>query len=225
MPVWNFLKNPCLSSTFKTDGILCFSLVPNYLQFSLQELHFRSALQLKRRFFFVHLFLTFHNLQRECLPMRLIYLRMYFMEQRPSWEANRFGASQEIPRILWNPKVHYRIHKCPSPVPIMSHLDPVCTSTSHFLKIRLNISSLLRLGLPSGLFPSGFPTKTLYTPLPSPICATCPAHLILLYFITCTMLDEEYRSLSSSLCSFLHSRYLIPLRPKYSPQHPITDEA
>ena len=30
----------------------------------------------------------------------------YFMEQSPSWEANRFSASQEIPHILWNSKVH-----------------------------------------------------------------------------------------------------------------------
>ena len=123
-----------------------------------------------------------------------------------SWEANWFSASQGIPCILWNPKVHYCIHKCPPTVPILSRLDPVYTPTSHFLKIHLNIIFLC-LGLPSGLFPSGwFPhQKARYTPLLSPICATYPAHLILLDFITWTILSEEQRSLSSSLCSFLHS--------------------
>jgi len=69
----------------------------------------------------------------------LTYLLTYSNQQSPSWEANLFSASQEIPRTLRNPKVHYRIHKCPPLVPILSQLDPVHTPTSNFLKIHLNI--------------------------------------------------------------------------------------
>ena len=126
------------------------------------------------------------------------------MEQSPSWEANLFLDSQEMPRILWNSKVHYRIHKCPPIVPIQSQLDPVHTPHPTSWSSILILSSHLRLGLSSCLFPSRFPTKTLYMPLLSPIRATCPAYLIL-DFITRTILGEEDRSLSSSLCSFLHS--------------------
>ena len=50
----------------------------------------------------------------------LTYLLTYSMEQSPSWEANQFSASQEIPHILRNPKVHYRIHTRPPPVPSLS---------------------------------------------------------------------------------------------------------
>jgi len=82
---------------------------------------------------------------------RLTYLLTYSMEQSP-WEANRFAASQKIPSILWNPKVHYRFHKCRPPVPILSQLDPLHTSTSHFLKIHLKII------LPST---SGYPKRSL----------------------------------------------------------------
>jgi hypothetical protein len=112
------------------------------------------------------------------------------MEQRPSWEANSFSASQKITRILWNPVVHYRIHKSPPPVPILPQLNPV-HAPSHFLKIHFN-NIHLRLGLPSGRLTSGLPTKILYAPLFSPIHATCPTRLILLDLI----FGDKYRSLS-----------------------------
>jgi hypothetical protein len=60
------------------------------------------------------------------------------------------------------------------------------------------------LGLPSGLFPLRFPTKTVYAFLLSSIRATCPFHLLIRGLITQIMFGEGYKSLSSSLCGFLH---------------------
>jgi hypothetical protein len=76
--------------------------------------------------------------------------------------------------------------------------DPTSTKSIPIL------SNYLRLGLPSGLFPSGFPTD-LYAFFFSQIRATFPYHFILLDFIIIIILDKKYKSWSSSLCSFLHS--------------------
>jgi len=67
------------------------------------------------------------------------YLLTYSMVQSPSWEANWFAASHEIPRISRNPKVHYRTHKRPSPVSILGQPNPVHIPTSRLLEIRPNI--------------------------------------------------------------------------------------
>ena len=61
------------------------------------------------------------------------------MVQSPSWEANWFAASQEIPRISRNPKVHYRTHKRPPPVSILGQTNPIHTPTSHLVEIHPNI--------------------------------------------------------------------------------------
>jgi len=124
------------------------------------------------------------------------------MVQSPSWAANWFAASQGI----------HATQRFITALTSVRHLSlswasPIQSTYPHPTSWRsvLILSTYLCLGLPNGLFPSGFPTKTLYTPLSSPICATCPTHLIHLDFITHTILGEEYKSFSSSLCNLLQS--------------------
>ena len=64
----------------------------------------------------------------------------YSMVQSPSSAANRFAASQEIPRISRNPKVHYRTHKRTPTVPVLGQPNPVHIPTSHLLEIHPNIT-------------------------------------------------------------------------------------
>jgi len=71
--------------------------------------------------------------------LEITYLLTYSIMLSPSWEANWFAASQEIPRISRNPKVHYRPHKRPPHVSILGQPNPIRIPTSHLLEIEPNL--------------------------------------------------------------------------------------
>ncbi len=98
------------------------------------------------------------------------------MQQSPSWEANQFSASQKFPAFYGTRRFITAFTSAHHlSLSLASSIQSI-TPNSTFWRSILLLSSHLRLDLPSGLFPSGFDTKTLYTPLISPIRATGPTH-------------------------------------------------
>jgi hypothetical protein len=107
-------------------------------------------------------------------------------ELSPSWGTAKCAATQELTGILWHTNVQYRVHKNTPLVPIISHINPIHTIPSYLSKIHFNTVHLPTTCFPSGLFPSDVPTN-----IPSPIRATCPAHLILFDLSILIILGEE----------------------------------
>jgi len=124
------------------------------------------------------------------------------MEQSRSWEANRCSVKKFLAFYgVWR-FINTHTSACHLLLPWASLIH--CIPHPTFWRPIL-ISSHLRKGLLSCLLLSGLTTKTLYTPILSTMHATCPAHFILPNFIIWKLLGKQYWSLSSSLCSFLHS--------------------
>jgi len=101
----------------------------------------------------------------------------------PSWEANNsHSASQEIPHLLCNPQVHYRVHTSPPPDSILSQMNPVHILTSYLISFLIS-SPHLSLFLWNCLFPSRLPAKILHAFVIYPMRSTCPTHFTLLDLI------------------------------------------
>ena len=132
------------------------------------------------------------------------------------------SAKQEIPWILWNPKVLPHSQEpatCPCPEPDRSSLCPL----SHISRIHFNIILPSTPG-PSTLRPSlRFPHQNLVCTSPFPHTCSTPCTSVF-WFDHTNNLRWGVQSKSSLLCSLLHSpRYLVLLRSKYPPQHPILE--
>ena len=113
---------------------------------------------------------------------------------------------KKFPAFYGTPKVRYRVHTCSPPVHILSHLDPVRAPTSHFLKIDLNIILPSTPGSSKWSLSLRFPHQNLLyaSPLP-PYVLHAPPIPFFYDLISRTIFGEQYRSLSSSLCSFFDS--------------------
>jgi hypothetical protein len=79
------------------------------------------------------------------------------------FEQLSWSTGHEIPWTLLNPKIYYRVHSILPLVLVLSEINPVHTTHSVSCRSVLILSSHLRLGLPSELFPSRFPIKPLYS--------------------------------------------------------------
>ena len=135
----------------------CFILLSLFVGWCTECRNVHDVSIIKDAFLYSHLFYVF----------TLRNYLLYSTQQSPFWDANRFSASQEIPRILWNPKVHCRIHKCPLRAFILIPINLVHAPIPLPDKVHFNII-LSCVGLPGSFSLSQISPPKSCTHLSSP---------------------------------------------------------
>jgi hypothetical protein len=134
---------------------------------------------------------------------------------------NRSSPSQEFPHILWNPKVHYCVHMCLRPVRILSQINPVHASPSHFLKIHFSIIVPSTPVCSKRSLSNTLPQQNAVCTNP---CLPCPAHLIILDLITQVISGEQYSAQAPryvvTMSSRMHRLPLCSHHEQYSAKAP-----
>jgi hypothetical protein len=81
------------------------------------------------------------------------------MEQSPSYEASNRSVSQQIPHLLWNPNIHYRLHNRTPVDSNLSQMNPVHILIPYFNNVYFNIIIPSMLTYPKSSLPFWFSVK------------------------------------------------------------------
>jgi hypothetical protein len=111
------------------------------------------------------------------------------------------SASQEITRFLWNPKFHYRAHKSPPPVPILSQMNPAQNLSPYFPTIIIIVIFPFRPRSSGYFLNCRLSNQNFMCTSHFPLALYVPP--ILLVFIMIIIFDKECELWSSSICKLI----------------------
>jgi hypothetical protein len=154
-----------------------------------------------------------HYLLSQCLTN--------FMELSPSWEVTNCPATQELPSILKNTKVHYRVHKSHPLVPILNQINPSIPPHPSSLRSSLILSSRYVYIILVDSFLLAFPPQScMHSSSPHACCMPC--HSLLPWLDRSNYTWRRVQVTKLLIMQFSPTCYrFIPLRSRYSLRHPV----